>query len=198
MKRTPVLFFLCLILLFCLLPLLPSKAENESSNEDFPISNIFSNGAPGRLPGTDETFPRLISEAESQGPVRVIVGLNTAFQPEGFLANAQLVGSQRVGIAQAQNSLLGQLVSFNVGSITRFTFIPFIAMEVDAAGLTFLQNSSEVSSIEEDLPRPMALAESVPLIGGDAAWANRYGGAGQTVAILDSGVDKTHSFLYER
>lgn len=30
-------------------------------------------------------------------------------------------------------------------SITRFSFIPFMAMELDTPGLTFLQNSPEVS-----------------------------------------------------
>jgi hypothetical protein len=148
-----------------------------------------------RVQGTDRTFAKLITRAESEGPVRVIVGLNTPFLPEGFLANAQLVQSQRRRIAQAQNSLIGQLMGSNARSITRFTFIPFMAIELDAPGLKFLQNSPEVSSIEEDLPRPMALAESVPLIGGTAAWASGFSGAGQAVAILDSGVDKTHSFM---
>lgn len=158
-------------------------------------TNVSSSAGPGRVQGTDETFARLITKAKSKGPVRVIVGVKTAFRPEGLLQNAQLVQFQREGIAQAQESLIAQLMGFNAHSITRFTFIPFIAMELDAAGLTFLQNSPRVSSIEEDLPRPLALAESVPLIGGTVAWASGFSGAGQTVAILDTGVDKTHSFL---
>src|SRR6185295_11241537 len=105
--------------------------------------NIFSSIGPGRVQGTDKTFARLIIKAESEGPVRVIVGLNTAFQPEGFLPNPQVVDSQRKGIAQAQDSLIVQLLGSNARSITRFTFIPFMAMELDAPGLKFLQQSRE-------------------------------------------------------
>jgi len=175
-----------------------SDATGSASNIE-PVgpvaTNIFSSAGQGRVQGTDEAFARLIIKAKSEGPVRVIVGLNTAFRPEGLLPNAQQVESQREGITQAQDSLIAHLTGFNTSAITRFTFIPFIAMELDEAGLTFLQNSPEVSSITEDLPIPLALAESVPLIGGTAAWASGFSGTGQTVAILDSGVDKTHSFL---
>ena len=185
MKRTPLFFLLCLTLLsFGLFHFEPSKAENESSNEvlfreSFSLQGeklrrasqeVKSSESAGeglkRLQGTDETFAKLIVKAQSKGPVRVIVGLNTAFLPEGFLPNAQLVESQRKGIARTQDSLIMQLMGFNVSSFTRFTFIPFIAMEMDAAALTLLRNSPEVSSIEEDLPKPLVLAESVQLIGG--------------------------------
>ena len=209
MKRTSLLFLLCLTpLFFSLFHSQASRAENESNPTQYgtgwestiepvvPVAtNIFSIAGPGRVQGTDETFARLISKAKSKGPVRVIVGLNTPFRPEGFLRNAQLVQSQRKEITQAQDSLIVQLTGSNARSLTRFTFIPFIAIEVDEAALTFLRNSPEVSSIEEDVPRPLALAESVPLIGGTAAWASGFSGTGQTVAILDSGVDKTHSFM---
>ena len=222
MKRTPLFFLLCLTLfVFGLFHFKSSRAEKGSSSKGL-VHDSFSQQSHKLIPasqeikssksaranferqdlsqslkiqGTDETFARLITKAQRKGSVRIIVGLKTAFVPEGFFPNARLVEAQREGIAQAQDSLIAQLTAFNVTSITPFTFIPFIAMEIDAAGLTFLQKSSEVSSIEEDLPRPMMLAESVPLIGGTTAWASGFSGAGQTVAILDSGVDKTHSFL---
>jgi subtilisin len=211
MKRTPLLFLLCLTpLFFSLFHSHASRAKNEYSTEAVrliseatgwesniePAMPIATNSAgPGRVQGTDERFARLIIKAKSEGRVRVIVGLNTPFRPEGFLRNAQLVQSQRREITQAQDRLIVQLTGSNARSLTRFAFIPFIAIEVDEAALTSLRNSPEVSSIEEDLPRPLALAESVPLIGGTAAWASGFSGAGQTVAILDSGVDKTHSFM---
>src|SRR5205085_5736167 len=54
------------------------------------------------------------------------------------------------------------------------------------------------ATIEEDLPHSPSLAESVPLIGATNAWAAGYTGAGQTVAILDTGVDKNHPFLADK
>jgi subtilisin family serine protease len=50
-------------------------------------------------------------------------------------------------------------------------------------------------SITEDKLRKPSLAESTALIGATSAWASGYAGVGQVVAILDTGVDKTHPFL---
>ena len=43
--------------------------------------------------------------------------------------------------------------------------------------------------------RRPTLSESVPLIGAPTAWSLGATGAGWTVAIVDSGVDKSHPFL---
>jgi subtilisin len=55
------------------------------------------------------------------------------------------------------------------------------------------RGDSEISS--EDEPSPPALDESTSVIGADQAWAAGFTGAGQAVAVLDTGVEKTHSFL---
>ncbi|MCI0478384.1 MAG: S8 family serine peptidase, partial [Anaerolineales bacterium] len=65
----------------------------------------------------------------------------------------------------------------------------------DANALTALAALSNVTSITEDKPRAPSLAESTALIGATRAWASGYAGANQVVAILDTGVDKTHPFL---
>ena len=137
----------------------------------------------------------LVSQAQREGSVRVIVGLRTRFRPEGTLENQALVQTQRLNIAQAQVSLLSQMTAFSVNSLKQFASIPYLAMEIDAAGLQFLQLSPEVSTIQEDRLHSLSVAESVPLIGAPAAWTAGFTGAGQTIAILDSGVDKTHPFL---
>ena len=40
-----------------------------------------------------------------------------------------------------------------------------------------------------------SLAYSVPHIGGTTAWNSGYSGAGQAVAVLDTGVEKNHPLL---
>ncbi len=137
----------------------------------------------------------LLAKAQAEGSVRVIVGLRASFQPEGLLENQAVVQTQRLSIAQMQDSLLSRMTAFNVTGVKQFRTIPFLGMEVDAAGLQFLQSSSEVASIQEDSLQAPSLAESVSLIGAPAAWAAGYSGTGQTVAILDTGVDKNHPFL---
>ena len=85
--------------------------------------------------------------------------------------------------------------AYNVTSVANFTYIPFLEMQVDAAGLAFLTTLPDVSSIEEDVLVLPALSTSVPLVGAERAWALGFSGAGQTIAVLDTGVDKTHPFL---
>lgn len=149
-----------------------------------------------RSAATMEAFDSLIAKAQASGPVRVIVGLRVGrFGPEGHLSGPQAADIQRQAIAQAQRVLMERLSGLSVDSVHNFEFIPFTAMTVDAAALQQLESSYDVMSIEEDIALGPALAESVSLIGAPAAWAAGFTGSGQTVVILDSGVDSAHSFL---
>ena len=143
-----------------------------------------------------DAIDELVAKARAVGLVRVIVGLKIdGYQPEGKLRNATAVAAQRDAIAQAQQ-VLAERLSIPAANFTkRFRFIPFIAMSVDEATLEQLKTAPEITSIEEDVALPPLLAQSVPLIGGPAAWTAGFAGAGQAVAILDTGVDKAHSFL---
>jgi subtilisin len=142
-------------------------------------------------------FDRLIEKAVANQSVRVIVGVRSNFQPEGGLNLAQ-TEAQRAGINRAQTNLLGKLVDFQVKEIKQFEFIPFVAMEVDAAALTAMRSSAEVTSVEEDEPFAPLLEESMTLIGAPQAWNAGFSGANRTVAVLDTGVDKNHPFFGNR
>ena len=145
-------------------------------------------------PTIAETFNRLISDAEKSGAARVIIGVRAEFTPEGRLGESKLQ-AQRLSIKQSQKELLRRLDSYAVRDIKQFEYIPYLALEANAAALKQMQNDSLVFSIEEDEIGEPALAQSVSQIGAPAAWASGYTGSGQTVAIIDSGVDKNHSFL---
>ena len=77
----------------------------------------------------------------------------------------------------------------------RFGEAPFIALTVDEADLAALAASPDVATVRVDARRKPALLESVPLIGAPTAWAAGAIGSGWSVAVVDSGVDKAHSFL---
>ncbi len=136
----------------------------------------------------------LVAQAQAQGHARVIVGVRVTYQPEGRL-DARAIQTQRASIAQAQNALLNQLAAHNVRVTRRFTTIPYLALEVNANALNALATAANVTSIREDKPRKPSLGDSTVLIGATSAWASGYSGAGQVVAILDTGVDSAHSFL---
>ena len=137
----------------------------------------------------------LLNKAQNQGSVLIIVGLDVSFQPEGKLGSSQAVQAQQASIAQKQDELLQSLSGQNVRVTSRFRFIPFIALEVDAAALSALASNPLVIDIQENALNPPALDDSVPLVNADLAHINGYTGSGWTVAILDTGVDGTHNFL---
>ncbi|OAD23120.1 peptidase S8 and S53, subtilisin, kexin, sedolisin, partial [Candidatus Thiomargarita nelsonii] len=146
-------------------------------------------------PETVIRVPRLIDKAMQQGTVRVIVGLNIPFTPEGQLAAPQARENQHQTIATTQNVVWQKMARFHARLIAKFKYIPFMTLRVDAEALKQLAQVAEVRSITEDVPVPLIMESSNGVIGSNEAWAMGYTGAGQTVAILDTGVDKTHPFF---
>lgn len=142
------------------------------------------------LPG----LPALVQRAQVEGQVRVIVGVRSAFVPEGRLTLRDAT-MQRAAIEQAQSDVLNRIAGLPVVLVRRFSSIPFFAAQMGRSALEQLATMPEVQSIEEDVAERPMLAESVALIGADVASQSGYSGAGWTVAVLDTGVDKSHPFL---
>jgi hypothetical protein len=108
--------------------------------------------------------------------------------------------SQEAVIAQAQEAVLFELglMRSPVQAVTRYSSLPLLALEVDAEQRAVLEASPWVTGVQEAQWRVADLAESVPLIGmtgPNGAWSLGANGTGQVIAILDSGIDKTHPFL---
>ena len=143
-------------------------------------------------------FKSLKSMAQEQGTVRVIIGLRALFAPEGDLSKPSAT-TQRQEIAAVQSAVLAslpRLASKPAGSEhRRYASIPFMALTVKPEELDALSRNPDVISIKPDELMKLNLINSVPYIGGERAFAQGYTGTGQTIAILDSGVDKNHQFL---
>lgn len=137
----------------------------------------------------------LIEKVQSSGSIRVIVKLDVAFVPEGRLIAPLGAVSQRVMITQAQDRVLKRLEAFQSRPARRFRHVPYFAIQVNAEALADLLKNPQVIDIFEDVPVGADLAESVPLVGADDVWARGFTGDGQTIAILDTGVDGSHPFL---
>jgi subtilisin len=138
--------------------------------------------------------PGLLKKAEDEGSVRVIVGLEADFEPEGKLSQAR-ADEQRQDIEGAREGLRSELEETEFRTMREFETIPYVALEVSPEALEALERSPKVSSIHEDRALPAALAESVPHLQAPDMWQANYSGHGQTVAILDTGVDADHPFL---
>jgi subtilisin family serine protease len=90
-----------------------------------------------------------------------------------------------------------------------YNTIPFLALSVSAETLDYLSSLPEILDIYED--RPSRLIEPVPtiedkkdvpflaasteLIGAEKSWNMGYDGSGWYVAILDTGIRRTHQFF---
>ena len=150
---------------------------------------------PGPAPSSRANQAQLEATIAQAGVARVLVGIDVPFVPEGHLANDRAVQAQQAAIARGQDALVARLAGYNATLVAKFSYIPYLAFEVDSPALAALYADKAVTSVDLDELVAPDLAESVPLIGATNAWTAGYTGAGWTVAILDSGVDSSHPFL---
>ncbi|NCC28162.1 MAG: hypothetical protein EOM22_08465 [Gammaproteobacteria bacterium] len=151
-------------------------------------------------PDAAERHQALIEQATEQGRIPVIVALRFAMTDDATLdeAASQL---QRDRLAELQQRVVGGLSSAarldeRALGLKLFSYTPALALQADAFDLMELLANPDVVEILEDRPVPPTLADSLPLIGADSSGAfNGYTGQGHVVAILDTGVAKTHPFL---
>src|SRR5215510_13979911 len=143
----------------------------------------------------EQKFQELNAKARLNGTAPVIVKLRVAFRPEGELLSAAQVQAQRAVINQTQDSLMKGLTGHDPASLKRYEYTPYLAVRVNEAGLESLRLSPDVIDIHEDELFRTALEESVPITGAPYAWSAGYNGGAGKIAILDTGVDKTHPFF---
>jgi subtilase family serine protease len=139
----------------------------------------------------------LHARAAAKGPVRVIVRLNAPYLPEGQLASPAHVLGQRQLLAGVQATVRGHLRGVHHRVVREFGGrLPLMAIEASPDALQMLASlRGVVVDVQEDKLSAPSLAQSVPLINADDAWALGYDGTNQIVAILDTGVQKDHSFF---
>lgn len=128
-----------------------------------------------------------------QGSVRVIVGVKTPFVVEGKLDDVGRA-NQRGRIASAQLGARARFTGHAVQHVHSFGMSPFMVVRVDdQAALDMLRADPDVVSLKEDRVAELNLDSSTPVIAAPQAWTAGFTGAGQAVAIIDSGVMNTHT-----
>lgn len=139
----------------------------------------------------------LLQTARNQDSVRVIVGFRVAFAPEGTLS-AEDARVQRAEILRAVTAFRARYaaaIARAPASFRSYASVPFAAIEVTYEELNRLAADPDILTIGLDGQYRTQLVDSVPLVRADAAQEAGFSGEGQTIAIIDTGVDKMHPFL---
>lgn len=144
---------------------------------------------------------QLLQKAQQQGTVRVIVRLHTPPTTESDLESDLELARRRRSIDFARTSTRATLLNLPHRVIHEFQDFPYMALSLTPSGLQALESlRGVVTEVFEDQLHAPLLAESVPLVQADQAWNGGFqglglDGTGTVIAIIDTGVDKNHSFL---
>ena len=143
------------------------------------------------------SFDELDAVAVADGSVRVIVTLRTRWVPGQLLGGVDRA-AQASTIHDLQQHVIDRLQDHSSRVTHRYDYLPALAMELDRGGLAELRASGLAARVQLDEVDRAELSESVPLVNADDVWALGYDGDGESVAVLDTGVDRTHTFLSGR
>lgn len=119
----------------------------------------------------------LIVKARDQGPLPVIVKLTSV---------------------AAQDAVIAQIDGLDAEVNVRYDLFPLLAVNAGPEALTALGASRWVVGVNEDIPQPPTLSGVLPAINGDDVHTLGWSGSGQTVAVLDTGIDSDHPFFAGR
>ncbi len=121
-------------------------------------------------------------------------------------------GALGAAVNTATDSVLSELRGTGYTANHRYRSIPFVALRASAQAIAALQSSQTVLGIEEDVLIPLNPAELSPekplsptsqpqlqntvnIIGASTAWGWGFTGQGWYVAIIDTGIRRTHQFF---
>jgi subtilisin family serine protease len=141
-------------------------------------------------------YSHVRGKSQNSGSVKIIVQIRAPFTPESVLQEKDM-HEQRNATARVQEQVISELENkgHKPGRVYKYKYTPYIAMTVDTDILDALLSSPDVIGVEEDMLVSSTLNWSVPRIGATELHESNVKGTGIVVAILDSGVDKTHLFL---
>ena len=155
---------------------------------------IFGGEAPATQSGV-RVPPEVEARADAGESVRVIVGVESSFVPEGRLDGVAAVQAQRDALKSTVASVAARAAEVGVRPEPAFDGIPFFPATVTRESLARLRTMPGVASIEDVHEARLQTYQSVPLTNTPAAVAAGFNGAGWSVAVLDTGSDYTHSML---
>ncbi|MCK4592113.1 S8 family serine peptidase [Candidatus Parcubacteria bacterium] len=166
------------------------KTTSFKNNESFnSISHALA------APSKPKIESKIHEELILKEKVRVVVILK-----EDLIATAQKLSKEELilkkeKIKEKQDKVLLALSKPDFKLKNKYKAINAFSGLVTKNGIKKLENHPDVEIVHLDKRAHAALSESVPLINADDVWTSGYTGNGETVCVIDSGVDYTHSDL---
>ncbi|RLT21546.1 MAG: hypothetical protein DWI30_07545, partial [Chloroflexi bacterium] len=136
-----------------------------------------------------------IKDSDANSLIRVIIVLKNNLGANSQHNESADLADRRRFVAVAQADFVRRQGALLATISRRFQLAPMLVADVRMADVALLQRDPAVARVQIDRPHPPALDHSTVLIGSRAVNAAGYAGAGTSVAILDTGVRKTHPFL---
>ncbi len=140
-------------------------------------------------------YSNILNQIESRGTTTVLVELSSSTVPPSFNGNTASA-ARKNAIAAVQQRLEMSLPTAARQRIQhRYESVPGLTMLVDKDILETLHRSDLVEAIFENGKRKISLSQSIPLVFSNQSFSTFTGGNDWTVAVLDTGIDKSHPFL---
>lgn len=161
------------------------------------VSNYsyFQQAGSNSLPDTTNK-QELLKKVRERGWVRVIITYDNV--EYNFPTNE----AQRNMLAQEIETMHSRLLdeinarNLNVSGIKKSRYAPRVSLSVNKEALEYLYKVRMIKEISEDRVSRLHLTQSIPIVEADAAWEGlEITGDGETIVILDTGVDYTHEML---
>lgn len=175
----------------------------DATGEELPAPRIvLARDAEGRLQpvGESDGFDALYEELRHGAPRRLLIGLRTPFGPDEINLHGPTGSELYYQNAQkARARFLEDLQSFQPDRDNRgeeeLPELPYLVLFPDETLLDFIFDHKNVVSVNTESGGKPQLNETIPFIGADEAHSQGYGGTWQAIAVIDTGVDRTHPML---
>ncbi len=174
------------------LSIIVNNATIHLSSFSYSLWNLTTQPAEDQIELTENLDSEVIDELEQNNETRVIVLMK---EPK-----AKDIKTKKAKIKKNVDSALLDMDESEFKVKHKFSRINGFSGNVNKNGLKKLQKNSDIKKIYLDKQYNVTLDDSIPIINADDVWQTQVNGVnitghGQTVCVVDTGIDYNHSAL---
>lgn len=186
---------------------IPSGASSPQETDDFNTTDLADNNTVTQITQGDEVLASFENRIEGEAPIIIqltdipVLAYKVELEEQGLPTDqiGQLLNQYLEYLIQMHEDLKAELIENNISmEITREFFYVFNGIAgyiFQADDMYVIESLLNVEEVWPDGKVEALLNESVPLINADNLWLLNITGEGIRIAILDTGIDYTHTDL---